>query len=29
MENTEKAIFAEVKVKADFEDVWHAWMTEM
>lgn len=28
MENTEKAIFAEVIVKADLEEVWHAWMIE-
>ena len=28
MKNTEKAIFAEVKVLADLEDVWDAWTTE-
>ena len=28
MMNNEKAIFAEVKVNADLEDVWDAWTTE-
>jgi len=28
MKNTERAIFAEVKVNADIEDVWDSWTTE-